>query len=163
MVTMQSNLLCISPCGSKVARAKAEEMHKKSRLAMMEHHPLWRQQADNNENSTITRENVGGLSQQPPRAPQSRALFLNGCSSYLLYFWEDANAHQILHSSLQRLNNKAGAVDALVADGLFNANSSKNLIQAPHWFLWWNPLKRLLSVSGRWFLIGLKTEITNNN
>jgi hypothetical protein len=74
--------------------------------------PSKEQQADDNENSTITRENIGGLSQRPPRALQSRALFLNGRPSYLLYFWDDADAHQILHSSLQRLNNKAGAVDA---------------------------------------------------
>ena len=59
-----------------------------------------------------TRENIGGLNGRPPRALQSRASFLNGRPSYLLYFWEVADAHQILNSSLQRLNSKAGAADA---------------------------------------------------
>ena len=59
-----------------------------------------------------TRENIGGLNGRPPRALQSRASFLNGRPSYHLYFWEVADAHQILNSSLQRLNSKAGAADA---------------------------------------------------
>ena len=69
-------------------------------------------QADDDDGDTI-RANFGGcLSRRSPRALQSRASFLNGRPSYLLYFWEDADVHQILQSSLQRLNNKAGAADA---------------------------------------------------
>ena len=69
-------------------------------------------QADDDDGDTI-RANFGCcLSRRPPRALQSRASFLNGRPSYLLYFWEDADVHQILQSSLQRLNNKAGAADA---------------------------------------------------
>jgi hypothetical protein len=37
------------------------------------------------------------------------ASFLNGKPSYLLYFWELADAHQLLQSSLQRLNSSTGA------------------------------------------------------
>ena len=68
-----------------------------------------------------------------------------------------------MHRNLLLQAAQQGATEAVVADGLCNASSSKNSIQTPHWFLWWNPLKSLLSVSGRWFLIGLKTEITNDN
>ncbi|KAI2508206.1 hypothetical protein MHU86_6257 [Fragilaria crotonensis] len=69
-------------------------------------------QADDDDGDTV-RANFGGcLSRRPPRALQSRASFLNGRPSYLLYFWEVADVHQILQSSLQRLNNKAGAADA---------------------------------------------------
>jgi hypothetical protein len=68
------------------------------------------QQADEDDD---IREDIGGcLSRQPLRALQSRASFLSGRQSNLSYFWEVANAHQILQSLLQRLNNKAGAVDA---------------------------------------------------
>lgn len=56
--------------------------------------------------------NIGALSGRPPRALQTRASFLNGRPSYLLYFWEIADTHQVLQSSLQRLNNSAGASDA---------------------------------------------------
>jgi hypothetical protein len=77
--------------------------------------PSQEQQAgddDDNENSSTTRDNIGGLSQRPPQALQSRASFLNGRPSYLLYFWEVVDAHQNFQSSLQRLNNNAGAADA---------------------------------------------------
>jgi hypothetical protein len=56
--------------------------------------------------------NLGGLTGRPPRALQSRASFLNGRPSYLLYYWEVADAHQLLQSSLQRLINNTGACDA---------------------------------------------------
>jgi hypothetical protein len=52
------------------------------------------------------------LNEQPVRALQSRAAFLNGRPSYLLYFWEVADAHQLLQSSLQRLSNDTDAMDA---------------------------------------------------
>ena len=71
------------------------------------------QQADEDDDIS---ENIGGcLVRQPPRVLQSRASFLKRRQSYLLYFWEAAVAHQILQFSLQRLNNKAGAVDASCA------------------------------------------------
>ena len=55
--------------------------------------------------------NIGCLSQRPARALQSRASFLNGRPSYLLYFWDVADSHQLLQSSLQRLSNHVGATD----------------------------------------------------
>ena len=36
--------------------------------------------------------NIGSLARRPPRALQSRAAFLNGRPSYLLYYWEVADA-----------------------------------------------------------------------
>jgi hypothetical protein len=61
------------------------------------------------------RDNIGGLCGRSPRALQSRTSFLNGRPSYLLYFWEVADAHQILQLSLQRLNNNVGAADSSCA------------------------------------------------
>ena len=55
---------------------------------------------------------IGTLRGRPARALQSRAAFLNGRPSYLLYFWEVADTHQLLQSSLQRLSNHTGASDA---------------------------------------------------
>ena len=53
----------------------------------------------------------GVLSGRPVQALQSRSAFLNGKPSYLLYFWEVVDAHQLLQSSLQRLSNNVGAAD----------------------------------------------------
>jgi hypothetical protein len=66
---------------------------------------------------------IGSLLGRPARALQSRAAFLNGRPSYLLYFWEIADQHQLLQSSLQRLNNGTGASDA---SGAPSANSMSN-------------------------------------
>jgi hypothetical protein len=68
-------------------------------------------------NDDSCRDNIGALQgTRSPRALQSRAAFLNGRpSSYFLYFWEVADHHQILQSSLQRLTNNAGAADASCA------------------------------------------------
>ena len=54
-----------------------------------------------NDGSHCPPRNIGCLDGRPARALQSRAAFLNGRPSYLLYFWELADAHQILQSSLQ--------------------------------------------------------------
>ena len=69
---------------------------------------------------------LGGLlSGRPARALQSRASFLNGKPSYLLYFWEVADTHQLLQeSSLQRLNSNTGASDASFAPSISNTTSS---------------------------------------
>lgn len=69
------------------------------------------------------RSTLGGLTGRPPRALQSRASFLNGRPSYLLYYWEVADAHQLLQSSLQRLNNNTGASDALSAPSTASGSS----------------------------------------
>jgi hypothetical protein len=61
--------------------------------------------------------NIGSLHARPRRALQSRAAFLNGRPSYLLYFWKVADSHQLLQSSLQRLTSNTGAVDASMASG----------------------------------------------
>jgi hypothetical protein len=58
---------------------------------------------------------IGSLEGRPARALQSRASFLNGRPPYLLYFWEVADKHQLLQSSLQRLSTTIGASDASCA------------------------------------------------
>jgi hypothetical protein len=68
--------------------------------------------------------NLGCLNGRPVRALQSRAAFLNGRPSYLLYFWEVADAHQLLQSSLQRLSNDTGAMDASCAPSATSTTSS---------------------------------------
>jgi hypothetical protein len=79
---------------------------------------------DDNQEDDRPRENIGDLSGRPVRALQSRAAFLNGRPSYLLYFWEVADAHQILQSSLQWLTNNAGASDASFAPTTTSISSS---------------------------------------
>ena len=66
---------------------------------------------------------IGSLSGRPARALQSRAAFLNGRPSYLLYFWEIADTHQVLQSSLQRLNKTTGASDASCAPSTTSSSS----------------------------------------
>ena len=67
------------------------------------------------DDNSSPRRNIGSLNNRPPRALQSRAAFLNGRPPYLLYFWEVADTHQLLQSSLQRLTNNTGASDASMA------------------------------------------------
>lgn len=62
-------------------------------------------------------ENIGSLARRPARALQTRAAFLNGRPSYLLYFWEMADSHQLLQSSLQRLNNDIATSEGSFASG----------------------------------------------
>jgi hypothetical protein len=65
--------------------------------------------------AAVADRSLGSLSGRPARALQSRAAFLNGKPPYLLYFWEVADTHQLLCSSLQCLNNATGASDAASA------------------------------------------------
>jgi hypothetical protein len=71
--------------------------------------------------STISTDNdfhdrmIGSLSGRPACALQSRAAFLNGQPLHLLYFWEIADRHQLLQSSLQQLRSSTGASDASLA------------------------------------------------
>jgi hypothetical protein len=59
-------------------------------------------------------------------ALQSRAAFLRGKPSYLLYFWELADRHQFLQSALQRLNDDVGASDATSAPSATSSATSNN-------------------------------------
>jgi hypothetical protein len=77
------------------------------------------------------RSNIGTLRGRPARALQSRAAFLNGRPSYLLYFWEVADAHQLLQSSLQRLNNNTGASDASHAPSATSGGSRERQGRRP--------------------------------
>ena len=54
---------------------------------------------------------MGALAGRRARALETRAAFLNGRPSYLLYYWEVADRHQLLQSSLQQLSDSVGATD----------------------------------------------------
>jgi hypothetical protein len=84
-------------------------------------------QVDDDEDSTVQHCILGSLDGRPARALQSRAAFLNGRPSYLLYFWEVADTHQLLQSSLQRLSSNIGASDASCAPSVTDsmADSSR--------------------------------------
>ena len=65
--------------------------------------------------TATTSESFGSLSQthRPACALQNGAAFSPvGKPSFLLYFWESANRHQLLHSALQRLDSNVAASDA---------------------------------------------------
>ncbi len=68
--------------------------------------------------------NRDSLHGRPARALQTRIAFLNGRPSYLLYFWEVADAHQLLPSLLQQLSNSTGAMDASGAPSATRSVSS---------------------------------------
>ena len=72
-----------------------------------------------------TRQNttIGFLDRRPSRALQNRAAFLNGRPSYLLYFWEVAESHQLIQLSLQRVTKNADAVDASSAPSVTSTHS----------------------------------------
>ncbi|KAI2501581.1 hypothetical protein MHU86_12852 [Fragilaria crotonensis] len=57
----------------------------------------------------------GSLVGRPARALNTQAAIFNGRPSHLLYFWEVADCHQLLQSSLQRLSDGTGASDASCA------------------------------------------------
>ena len=65
----------------------------------------------------------GALCNRPPRALDTRAAFLNGSPSFLLYFWELANTHQLLASALQQLNDTSGATSASSAPVVSSSRS----------------------------------------
>lgn len=69
---------------------------------------------DNNDSEQHQR-NIGSLERRPACALQTQAVFLNGRPSYVLYFWEIADNHQLLNLSLQLLKNSTGASDASCA------------------------------------------------
>ena len=83
--------------------------------------------ASNEASPSSARANMGCLSGRPSRALQSCAAFLNGRPSYLLYFWEVADSHQLLVSSLQRLSSSTGATDASSAPSALSGARSVSI------------------------------------
>ncbi len=71
-----------------------------------------------------TGADFGCLGGRPARALQTRAAFLYGRPSYLLYFWEVADNHQLLSLSLQCQSNGSGAADAASAVSAAPSSSS---------------------------------------
>ena len=78
---------------------------------------------------TTTSVRFGSLSSRNRSecALQSRAAFLCGKPSYLLYFWEVADRHQLLQSALQRLDDDVGASDASSAPSATSTNNQASL------------------------------------
>ena len=68
---------------------------------------------------------MGALSHRPARALQSRSSFLGGRPSYVLYYWEIVDAHQLLQSSLQRLTSNSGAANASAAPSTVSSTGSR--------------------------------------
>ena len=66
----------------------------------------------------------GSLTTRSECALQNRAAFLNGKPSYLLYFWELADRHQLLQSSLQRLDHNVCASDASSAPSATSSHAT---------------------------------------
>jgi hypothetical protein len=67
---------------------------------------------DNSNSESLRAPTFGALKHRPARALDSRAAFLGGMPSYLLYYWEVAESQQLLSSCLQRLSSRANAADA---------------------------------------------------
>jgi hypothetical protein len=85
-----------------------EEQQEEADVSMMSTSSL----ASNSRVRHGTNGTIGGLRNRPARALHLRQSFLNGRPSYLLYFWEVADSHQLLQSSLQCLTEGTGAADA---------------------------------------------------
>ena len=67
---------------------------------------------------------AGSLSNRTARALHLRQSLLFGEPSYLLYFWEVIDAHQLLQSSLQCLTRSNGAADASSPPSAMTASAS---------------------------------------
>ncbi len=78
-------------------------------------------------NSSVSSpHDMGSLSHWLSRALQSRSSFLGGRPSYVLYYWEVVDAHQLLQSSLQRLTSTAGAANASAAPSTVSSTGSRS-------------------------------------
>jgi hypothetical protein len=67
----------------------------------------------------------GSLAGRTPRALDGHAAFLHGKPSYLLFFWEVADRHQLLRSALQRFDEDAGASDASSAPSAISGRGTR--------------------------------------
>jgi hypothetical protein len=85
-----------------------EEQQAEADVSMMTTSSL----ASNSRSRHGTNDTIGGLRNRPARALHLRQSFLNGRPSYLLYFWEVADSHQLLQSTLKCLTEGNGAADA---------------------------------------------------
>ena len=68
--------------------------------------------SDETENQDSGSPAFGTLGNRSESALQNRASFLCGKPSYLLYYWEMADRHQLLQSAMQRLDDSVSAPDA---------------------------------------------------
>ena len=71
----------------------------------------------------------GCLTDRPAYALSSRGAFLQGRPSYLLYFWEVADKHQLLQRTMNRLNDESGASDASSAPSVINVGARARRIE----------------------------------
>ena len=80
-----------------------------------------------NDDDVPTSVNIVAENTDRHRALHSRSSFLNGKPSYLLYYWELAEEHQLLASSLQRLSNDVGAIGASSAPLIYSATGRSSI------------------------------------
>jgi hypothetical protein len=85
-----------------------EEQQEEADISMMTTSSL----ASNSYPRHGTNETIGELRNHPACALHLRQSFLKSRPSYLRYFWEVADSHQLLQSSLQCLTEGTGAADA---------------------------------------------------
>ncbi len=69
----------------------------------------------------------GSLRQRPAWALDSRAAFLRGMPSYVLFYWEVAESQQLMSSCLQRLSYHANASDASSAALVLRRGGTKSV------------------------------------
>ena len=73
----------------------------------------------------VTDAKFGSLSNRQRPALTNRRNFLNGKPSYLLYYWELMDKHQLLSSTVQRLDQMSAAPDANSVQSVRNSSASK--------------------------------------
>jgi hypothetical protein len=79
-----------------------------------------------------TQRQFGGLDHRSPGALNDRSAFLrhNKCS-YLLILWEEAEKHQLLASTLQRLDRTVGAPDAMHTPSVYGVRRTNTPSPSP--------------------------------
>jgi hypothetical protein len=74
----------------------------------------------------------GSLAGRSAEALDGRKAFLRGKPSYLLYFWELADMHQLLQTTMQRLHGDSGASDASSAPSVIGSHGTRRRRREDH-------------------------------
>jgi hypothetical protein len=86
---------------------------------------------DGSKNESMARK-FGSLDRQSPGALSDCAAFLrNNKCSYLLILWEEADRHQLLASTLQRLDRGVGAPDAVSTPSVYGVQRTNTRSPSP--------------------------------
>jgi hypothetical protein len=88
-------------------------------------------QPDPSDDESVQKK-FGGLDRRSPGALNERAAFLrNNKCSYLLILWEEADKHQLLASTLQRLDRTVGAPDAMHTPSVYGVRRNNTPSPSP--------------------------------